>query len=193
MKSDSHRAAGRLLTAALTLAAACAVAPASSLPARPSANPAGAPVLAHLSLGDLSVQNILVRHAGRQTFLYLQDQPSGAVTIVNVTDPHAPAISGSFRLPRASRSGRLETIGLGNAVIAVSGGPALPASVDVLDLSDPVSPSLARSFDHVTAYLPEPGRDLLYVVNNAGLWIVKPAGPPKDLGFKDWEDFVAAP
>ncbi len=192
MQSDSYRS-GRLLAAAVTLFAASLAAPASSLPARPSAAPAGAPVLAHLSLGDLTVQSILVRHAGRQTFLYLQQVSSGDMTIVNVTDPRAPAISGQFHMPRPSPSGRLETLGLNGAVIAVAATPASPTSLDVIDLSDPANPRVVRSFDNVTAYAPEPGRDLLYVVNNAGLWIVKPAQPPQDLGVQAWEDFVAAP
>jgi hypothetical protein len=45
-------------------------------------------------------------------------------------------------------------------------------SVRVLDVSDPAGPRTVRNFDGVTSILQDSARDLLYVANGAGIWIV---------------------
>jgi len=45
--------------------------------------------------------------------------------------------------------------------------------VRVLDLSDPANPRALQSFSAVISVLEDDGRNLIYITNNEGLWILR--------------------
>ena len=46
-------------------------------------------------------------------------------------------------------------------------------SLELVDLSDPGNPRMVESFSGVTSILTDDARDLIYIANNEGLWILK--------------------
>ena len=54
-------------------------------------------------------------------------------------------------------------------------GTAAPRteSIRVLDLSDPKNPRTLQTFDGVTNVLAEDARNLIYITNSEGLWILQ--------------------
>jgi hypothetical protein len=50
-------------------------------------------------------------------------------------------------------------------------------TVKILDLSDPAHPKVLQTFTGVTSTLQDPGRGLIYLANNDGLWILNHAKP----------------
>ena len=55
---------------------------------------------------------------------------------------------------------------------------ARPQSVRVLDLSDPANPRTLKTFEGVTSVVPDNGRNLIYLTNSEGLWILRHKRPP---------------
>jgi hypothetical protein len=92
--------------------------------------------------------------------------------VVDVTDPQKPQI-----VDRVAPGGRLTEVG-GGLAIAVSsdqsGQGAVPTqTVKLLDMSDPKNPRTVKTFSGVTSIYSEDGRQLIYLTNSEGLWIVK--------------------
>jgi hypothetical protein len=49
----------------------------------------------------------------------------------------------------------------------------------LLDLSDPANPRTLQTFEGVSSLLLDDGRDLIYITNDEGLWILSHNVPPR--------------
>ena len=127
-------------------------------------------VAAHVPLPGTAVRQIFYQEENGKRYLYLQQNVH--FTVVDVTDPQKPQI-----VDRVAPGGRLTEVG-GGLAIAISsdqsGQGAVPTqTVKLLDMSDPKNPRTVKTFSGVTSIYSEDGRQLIYLTNSEGLWIVK--------------------
>jgi hypothetical protein len=152
-----------------------------------------ASVIAHLPLPGTPVSQLLLRQQGSKEYLYIQQTGKEGFTIVDVTQSERPSVVKDVTLANQSGSEKLEMVGNGLALAetpdsSAAGGtqhqlsPEKPQagsasprteSVRVLDLSDPKNPRTLQTFDGVTKVLAEDTRNLIYITNAEGLWILR--------------------
>jgi hypothetical protein len=142
-----------------------------------------AKVIAHLPLPG-GARQMFSQQEGSRQFLYVQRSSQQGVTVIDITKPERPKVVN--QLP-------LENLTMVSFGLAISETPKNPAtwgaslgdgnaegppgngaleSVRVLDVSDPAHPRTVRNFDEVTSILQDSARNLLYVANGDGVWIV---------------------
>jgi hypothetical protein len=142
-----------------------------------------AKVIAHLPLSG-GARQMFSQQEGSRQFLYVQQSPQRGVTVIDITKAERPKVVSQvslenltmvsfglaiFETPKNSATGDA-SLGDGNAE-GPRGSGALE-SVRVLDVGDPAGPRTVRNFDGVTSILQDSARDLLYVANGDGIWIV---------------------
>ena len=144
-----------------------------------------AKVIAHLALSGASPRQMFLQQAGRKQYLYLQQPAQEGLTVVDVTKPTKPKIVShvvgedltlvSSGLAIAEKPANSAAMGNSRAVEGAEGargGGSIPESVRVLDVSDPAHPRTVQTFSGVTSVLPDTGRNLIYVANSDGIWIL---------------------
>jgi hypothetical protein len=127
-------------------------------------------VVAHLPLQGSAVRQIFLQQESGKQYLYLQQ--NAHFTVVDVTDSKNPRI-----VERVASGAKLTDVGAGIA-IAVQADPSAQASVPtqtirLVDVSDPKNPHTAKKFEGVTSVYSDDGRQLIYITNNEGLWVIK--------------------
>jgi hypothetical protein len=154
-----------------------------------------ASVIAHLALPGTPVSQVLLRQQGSKEYLYIQQTAKEGFTVIDVTQPEHPSVVKNVTLTDKSGDEKLEMVGNGLALAETpdssSAGGALhelaPAksqaasaaaqppteSIRVLDLSDPKNPRTLQTFNGVTKVLAEDDRNLIYITNGEGLWILR--------------------
>lgn len=140
-------------------------------------------VIAHLLLSG-GARQMFSQQEGNKQFLFVQQSPQQGVTVIDITKPERPKVINQvslenltmvsfglaiFETPKNSATGSA-SLGDGNA--EGPRGSGVLESVRVLDVSDPASPRTVRNFDGVTSILQDSARNLLYVANADGIWIV---------------------
>ena len=176
-----HKAIARehIWSAVVLLAFLAAMAPGSNAkprPVKPSEQPAI--VVAHLALlGAPTSQMFLLENSGEQ-YLYIGTNTKEGLTVVDVTNPAEPNIIKRLAWPNEASTGTVQMVsgGLALAEGPDSGSEAIAPStrtVKILDLSDPANPRAVLSFSGVTSTLDDDARDLVYIANGEGLWILR--------------------
>ena len=134
-------------------------------------------VVGHLALPGPAVQIFAQKHGSHQYVLIEQASKEG-FTIVDVTQPSQPTIVKQVAWPNGASNGHLQPVKTGVFVstaaennTATAGNPV--QTLDLMDLSDPANPQLIQAFSGVTATLSDESRNLMYITNAAGLWIVE--------------------
>jgi hypothetical protein len=154
-------------------------------------------VLAHLSLPGPPVRQIFLQEHRGKLYLYIQQASQQGFTIVDVTKAYRPKVVKRVTFPKDVAGERLQMVGAGLAIAQVSDSEKESASdelapgktegalnrgardgnptqfVRLLDLSDPAHPRTLQTFDRVTSVLPEDRRNLIFLTNNEGLWILR--------------------
>lgn len=154
-----------------------------------------ASVIAHLPLPGTPVSQLFLRQQGARQYLFIQQTAKEGFTVVEVTQPERPNVVKNVTLPGKGGDEKLEMLGGGVALAETpdssSGGgvqhelslekaqvgsgatSSRTESIRVLDLSDPKNPRTLQTFDGVTKVLAEDGRNLIYITNGEGLWILR--------------------
>ena len=146
--------------------------------AKPAEQPAT--VVAHVPLaGSPTNQMDLQENDGKQ-YLYIGANSKKGLTVVDVTKPDQPNVIKHLAWPNEAPSGRLQMVSGGLALAeAPDGGspaddsPPPTRTVKVIDWSDPANPQTVLSFFGVTSTLAEDARNLVYITNGEGLWILR--------------------
>jgi uncharacterized secreted protein with C-terminal beta-propeller domain len=126
--------------------------------------------LAHLPLPGSPVRQIFLQEDKGKRYLLLQQNVH--FTVVDVTNPKNPQI-----VDRIAGQGKLAEVGAGLA-ISVQSDQAAQAGVPtqtvrLVDLNDPKNPRVVKTLNGVTSIYSDDGRQLIYVTNNEGLWVIK--------------------
>ncbi len=143
-----------------------------------------AKVIAHLPLSG-GVQQMFLQQDGRKQYLYVQENSQQGFTVIDTTRADRPRVVD--HVPRETLAG----VGSGLAIAETPDGSAAgksqvaekragvraqghsaPELVRVLDISDPAHPRTAQTFDHVTSILQDRARNLVYIANANGIWVV---------------------
>lgn len=137
-----------------------------------------ASVIAHLPLPGASVSQLVLQQRGSKQYLYVEQDSKKGFAIVDVTKPDQPSVVRTEAWPNEASAGKLQMVGGRLALAQSSDNAAAEAispteTVKVLDLSDPSSPRTILTFSGVKSTLADEGRDLVYITNSEGLWIVK--------------------
>jgi hypothetical protein len=147
-------------------------------PTKPAKQPAT--LIGHLVLPGGPVSQMFLRDQNGKQYLLIRQASEAGMTVVDVTKPTQPNIVKRTMWPNDASRGNLEIVGGGLALeeSAEPTGRTLTSSnsketVQVLDLSDATNPVLLESFSGVTSILNNDVRNLLYIANGDGLWILR--------------------
>jgi hypothetical protein len=142
-----------------------------------------AKVIAHLPLSG-GARQMFSQQEGDRQFLYVQQSPQQGVTVIDITKPERPKIVNqaplenltlvSFGLALSETPENSATVGTSIATENAEDprGSGVLETVRVLDVSDPAHPRTVRNFDGVTSVLQDSARNLLFVADGDGVWIV---------------------
>ncbi len=157
-----------------------------------------ATVIAHLPLPGSPVSQTFLEQQGSKQYLYIQQTSKQDFMVVDVTRPERPNVVKAVDAGNKASGEKLRMVGSGLALAetpdsSAAGGtrhelaPAkTPAavsgdhpteSVRVLDLSDPANPRTLQTFVGVTSILADDARNLIYITNVEGLWILRHKQP----------------
>lgn len=163
------------------LALFVAISPSASAKPRadkPDAQPVT--VIAHLALPGASVSQLVLQERGDKQYLFIEEASKAGFSIVDVTRPNQPNMIKRASWPNEASTGRLQMV---NGGLALAAGPDRESvaaerapsteTVKVLDLSDPGNPKTVLSFSGVTSTFADDARNLVYITNSEGLWILR--------------------
>lgn len=167
-----------VMVAFVVLAALSATTPRAMAKSRHQKAPQPAvAVVGHLALPGPAVQ-IFAQEHGRRHYVLIEQASKEGFIIVDVTKPSQPTIVKQVAWPNGASNGHLQPVKTGVFVstaaennTATAGNPA--ETLNLLDLSDPANPRMIQGFTGVTATLSDESRNLMYIANAAGLWIVE--------------------
>lgn len=168
-----------VLAAALLMAPLAAVA-GSSVDAR-SANQTkdGISVVSHVSLAGESAGRMVTSVYWRKQYLYVELATRPVMLEVDVSDAARPAIVGE--LPLAKGDTHVGMV-VGNTMLVTdsedAAAPKPPRSVKVINFAEAANPKVVREFANVTGFLRDANRGLVYVFNDAGLWVLRETPAP---------------
>src|SRR5580658_48260 len=161
---------------------------------QPEPKPTDVPatVIAHLPLPQATGSQMLLQKDSGKQYLYVQQATKQGFMIVDVSKPERPSLLKRTAESNPSTAGNLQMV---SPDVAIAEAPEKTPTtltsqthptetVRVLDLSDPRNPKTLETFNKVTSFLPDGGRGLIYLTNNAALWILRynppaPLEPPK--------------
>lgn len=142
----------------------------------PDANGETANVIAHVPLSGPSATRIFEQiHHGRK-YLYVDQGEANAVTVIDVSQPSHPVVVRRTSWPNDSAAGEVHFLG---SDLAISQSPSerpvsqTPTTLNILDVADAGRPTVLQTFSGVTSVLSDQARNLLYVANHDGLWILR--------------------
>jgi hypothetical protein len=137
-------------------------------------------VVAHLALSGASTSQMDLHEDGGKQYLYISVNSNKGLAVVDVTNPDHPNVINRLAWPNEVSPARLRMVsgalGLAEGPDSDSSAvdPAQPTrTVKVLDLSDPANPRAVLSFSGVTSTLEDEARNLVYIANGEGLWILR--------------------
>ena len=145
-----------------------------------------AKVIAHLALREAPGSEMLLQTNGDKRYLYVQKASKQGFTVIDVTKPGLPSLVNRPAPSNDATAGKLEMVSpdVGLAEVPDTNSKGVIRNTDnptetvkILDLSDPAHPKVLQTFTGVTSTLQDPGRGLIYLANNEGLWILKHPRP----------------
>jgi hypothetical protein len=173
-KSSVRHAAGTVAAIAFCAALLCAPLAAQG----PDSNGQSAVVIAHLAMPGPAADQMLLQRQSGKWLLYFDQGDKQGVAVINVTAPNHPKVVSYAAWPGRTANGQLESAGSGLAIserpeAAMLGRRPATERVNVLDITDPQHPQVLQRFSGVTSVLPDAARNLIFIANGDGLWIVQ--------------------
>lgn len=164
--------------------------------ARKGGGPSPAPdrieVIAHVPLSGGPVTQLTTGTHWQRNYLYAVHATPGPVAILDVTDPAAPANAGQLDVPQPEAGASLSAV-VGTAALITSSPPtpqAAAQTVTVLSFADPAHPTVARHFSGVTSMLQDNSRNLIYLGDSEGVWVLRVRPAPDIQSQKEYAQYV---
>ena len=144
----------------------------------PDSNGELATVVAHLPMPGPSVNQMLLQRRDGKLYLYVDQGAQQGVSVVDVTRPSRPLVVNHEAWPGRTADGHVQLLDSGLAISELSESRALSTrhasqTVNVLDMRDPAHPQVLQTFSGVTSILPDADRNLIFIADTEGLWIVR--------------------
>jgi hypothetical protein len=109
-------------------------------------------------------------------YLYAEHEAGKDITLIDVTRTSRPLVLADVPYVGQGASEALVAVAGTAALVSneVNDPPPAPAqSLKIMDFSDPQHPKVAREFNGVTAVGRDTQRDLVFVANPEGIWILQ--------------------
>jgi len=132
-----------------------------------------AAVVAHLALPGPSVTQMLLQRQNGKLYLYADQGDRKNIAVVDVTRPNHPRVIGHVTWPSAMANANVEPLGSGLAMSEARESGNAPHDMNIMDLADPAHPRVLAAFSGVTSAVPNVERNLIFIANSDGLWIVR--------------------
>ena len=144
----------------------------------PDSNGQSAVIVAHLDMPAPAANQMLLQRQGGKWLLYFDQGDQRGVAVVDVTNPNHPRVVDHVAWPGRTAEGQIQTAGSGLAISerpegATAGRRPASQKVNILDITDPRHPQVLQTFSGVTSVLPDAPRNLIFIANGEGLWIVR--------------------
>lgn len=138
-------------------------------------NGEAAVVIAHLPLNGPAVTRMFTQTHNYKRYLYVDQGGANGVTVIDVSRPSHPVVVQQSSWPNNAAAGDVQFVG---SNLAVSQQPAetitpTPRTVNILDVVNAGQPAVLKTFAGVTSVLTDTPRNLLYLANADGLWVVR--------------------
>lgn len=132
-------------------------------------------VISHLELPD-AVSNIQASDdLGRYT-IELIGAEGKTVTLVDVNNPEKPKLVRQAQLPSGLEHSSTQVRAGNTALFSVTQNPSAkadPQLITLVSFSDPAQPKTIKRFPGITAIWTDRTRELIYMADSSGLWILQ--------------------
>lgn len=160
---------------------------------KPQTKEVGIYLIGHLPLPETTVNGIAAASDPSRHLLQLTDAVHGTLTVVNVAEPSRPRLLGQSKLPGELAHANVQ-VRMGDAALLTvsqtdSPGQADPQTLTLVSFADPSNPKTVQTFEGVTAVWSDRERELIYLSNGDGLWVLQvysPADKHLEEVFGDW-------
>ena len=144
---------------------------------QPQTKAVGIYLIGHLPLPETTVSGIAAASDPNRQLLQLTDAIHGTLTVVNVAEPSQPKLLGQSKLPRELAHANVQ-VRMGDAAlltVSQTDSPvhADPQSLTLVSFADPSNPKTVQTFEAVTAVWSDRERELIYLSNADGLWVLQ--------------------
>jgi hypothetical protein len=134
-------------------------------------------VVAHIpSMGGPVTRFIPTQHYGR-SYVYAEHESGKTLTLIDVTNPGQPVVLADVAYPDSSASSSLLTATGTAALVSDTPGvdakPAPAQIIRIMNLGDPLHPTVAQEFKGVTATSRDAQPGLILLANADGIWILQ--------------------
>ncbi len=147
---------------------------ASNPKAAPDQNGESAHVIAHIPISGPSATHLFTQNHNGHRYLYVDQGTVNGVTVVDVSRPSHPVVVQRTNWPDQTAAGDVQFVGTDLAIARTPRRtPITPTTVNILDVTDAGHPAVLRTFSGVTSVLPDRARNLVYVANGDGVWVVR--------------------
>ena len=133
-------------------------------------------LISHLPLPETTVSNIVAASDPSRQLLQLTDAARRTLTVVDVTEPGKPRLLDHTQLPAEFANASLQTRIGDTALFSTAesdSGRGDPRAITLVSFADPSNPKAVQKFEGVTAVWSDRGRELIYLTNADGLWILQ--------------------
>lgn len=134
-------------------------------------------LIGHLPLPETTVSGIAAVSDPSRQFVQLTDAIHGTLMVVDVAEPSRPKLVEQSKLPAELAHAQVQ-VRVGDAALLTvsqtdSPGHADPQSLTLVSFSDPSNPKTVQTFEGVTALCNDRERELIYLSNADGLWVLQ--------------------
>jgi hypothetical protein len=134
-------------------------------------------LVGHLQLSETTVSSISAATDSSRQLLQLTDVSKRTLTVVDVTLPEQPKLVDQAQLPADLANSALQSR-IGNSALFAatdtgSSDRKDTKSITLVSFADPSNPKTVQKFENVTAVWMDRGRELIYLTNSDGLWVLQ--------------------
>ena len=134
-------------------------------------------LVGHLPLSETTVSYISATSDSSRQLLQLTDAVQRTLTVVDVTVAERPKLVEQAQLPADLANSALQTRIGDTALFAATDNSSFDRrdsrSITLVNFADASSPKTVKKFENVTAVWMDRARELIYLTNSDGLWVLQ--------------------